>query len=109
VGPKQLLVVFSTKSVFSWGFSTISGGGCIAGNDRAFMDVITQYHISGVVFPRPTLSFFGNCQKITIQQVKLHNLKPGLLKGKPNYHRFHSRELVFMGRKAGDYFLKPGR
>lgn len=52
---------------------TISGGGCIDGNAEAFMDVITEYHISGIIFPRPTLIFFGNCQKVTVREITLQN------------------------------------
>jgi polygalacturonase len=58
---------------------TISGGGCIDGNDVAFMDVITQYHISGVIFPRPTLVFLGNCRKVTVHEVTLQNCSTWVL------------------------------
>lgn len=58
---------------------TISGGGCIDGNDTAFMDVITQYHISGVIFPRPTLIFFGKCQKVTVERITLQNCSTWVL------------------------------
>lgn len=52
---------------------TISGGGTIDGNAEAFMDVVTPYHISGIIFPRPTLIFLGNCKRVTITQITLQN------------------------------------
>jgi len=52
---------------------TISGRGSIDGNAEAFMDIITQYHISGITYPRPKLVFIGDCKHVNIVDITLVN------------------------------------
>lgn len=58
---------------------TISGKGTIDGNAEAFMDIITQYHISGIKFPRPKLIFLGNCKHINVHDITLFNASTWVL------------------------------
>jgi Endopolygalacturonase len=58
---------------------SISGFGTIDGNAEAFMDIITRYHISGGIFPRPKLIMLGNCKKVTITHITLQNASTWVL------------------------------
>lgn len=58
---------------------TISGRGCIDGNAEAFMDIVTQYHISGIKFPRPKIIFFGNCKHVNVVDITLTNASTWVL------------------------------
>lgn len=52
---------------------SISGRGSIDGNAAAFTGEVTQYHISGITYPRPALIFFEDCKHLSVTEISLQN------------------------------------
>lgn len=54
-------------------YISITGEGTIDGNAYAFVKRVSQYYVTGEIYPRPTLIYTEHCNHITFKDVILEN------------------------------------